>query len=67
MRPRRPKISPRRPERSPRRRKMSPRRPQGAILLVFSCFGLLLSRVSKTREPYEAIRFLQGPTANLER
>ena len=27
----------------------------------FLCFGLLFSRVSKTRETYEAIRVLQGP------
>ena len=54
-------MNPRRPERSPRRRKTSPRRPQGANLTLFSCFGLLFSRVSKTRETSEAIRVLQGP------
>ena len=61
MSSRRPQMNPRRPERSPRRRKTSPRRPQGANLTLLSCFGLLFSRVSKTRETYEAIRVLQGP------
>ena len=61
MSSRRPQMNPRRPERSPRRRKTSPRRPQGANLTLFSCFGLPFSRVSKTRETYEAIRVLQGP------
>ena len=61
MSSRRPQKNPRRPERSPRRRKTSPRRPQGANLTFFFIFRITFSRVSKTRETYEAIRVLQGP------
>ena len=35
--------------------------PRSKFDVIFSCFGLLFSRVSKTRETYEAIRVLQGP------